>query len=157
MLIGPIGLYQPLEVETNRDATEFAFNTTNIGRNFTADILAGFQNRAGQYNISAKYCRPDGNNSTSQTIQFLTHGIGFDKTYWDLSYNNYNYRYAFSTHPAQTRANFVEATPMSQLTNTGFTLSPSTGSASATRLTASLSTRSRPRSRCRQSMLSRRC
>lgn len=25
--------------------------------------------------------------------QVLTHGIGFDKTYWDLPYNNYNYSY----------------------------------------------------------------
>lgn len=106
MLTAPSGLYQPLEVETNLDATEFALNSTNIGRNFTADILVGFQNRAGQYNISAKYCRPDGDNSTSQTIQFLTHGIGFDKTYWDLSYNDYNYRYAFRTYNAQTYADF---------------------------------------------------
>lgn len=33
------------------------------------------------------------NSSSTPTLQILTHGIGFDKTYWDFAYNNFNYSY----------------------------------------------------------------
>ncbi|TKA77437.1 hypothetical protein B0A49_02329 [Cryomyces minteri] len=81
----------PLQV--NQDATRFALNFTNIGRNFTNEIFAGnFADVRGVYNISAKYCTPDVQKA-NPTVQFLTHGIGFDKSYWDLPFNNYNYSY----------------------------------------------------------------
>ncbi|RDW65163.1 catalytic protein [Coleophoma crateriformis] len=47
---------------------------------------------SGTYNINAKLCYPlnwDSKNS-SKTIQFLIHGIGFDKSYWDLA-SGYSY------------------------------------------------------------------
>lgn len=43
------------------------------------------------YRIAATYCEPD--TGPSQTVQLLTHGIGFDRTYWDLAYNGHNYSY----------------------------------------------------------------
>ncbi|KAF2260400.1 alpha/beta-hydrolase [Lojkania enalia] len=52
----------------------------------------GYQTLAGDYSISAKFCRPD-NGYNGNVIQLLSHGIGFDKTYWDLSFNDYNYSY----------------------------------------------------------------
>ena len=45
----------------------------------------------GNYNIAATYCEPD--SGPSSAIQILTHGIGFDRTYWDLPFHNYNYSY----------------------------------------------------------------
>ncbi len=48
---------------------------------------------AGTYNISVKFCKPDRENGTNPTVQVLTHGLGFDKTYWDLPFNDYNYSY----------------------------------------------------------------
>lgn len=42
--------------------------------------------------MAATYCEPD--EGPSKTVQLLTHGIGFDRTYWDLSINAYNYSYA---------------------------------------------------------------
>lgn len=42
--------------------------------------------------MAATYCEPDA--GPSKTVQLLTHGIGFDRTYWDLSIYNYNYSYA---------------------------------------------------------------
>ena len=42
--------------------------------------------------MAATYCDPD--SGPSDTVQLLTHGIGFDRTYWDLSVNDYNYSYA---------------------------------------------------------------
>ena len=46
---------------------------------------------SGEYNIAATYCEPD--SGPSSAIQILTHGIGFDRAYWDLPFNNYNYSY----------------------------------------------------------------
>lgn len=45
----------------------------------------------GNYNLAATYCVP--NAGPGDTIQVLTHGIGADKSYWDLPFNNYNYSY----------------------------------------------------------------
>lgn len=42
--------------------------------------------------MAATYCEPD--EGPSKIVQLLTHGIGFDRTYWDLSINDYNYSYA---------------------------------------------------------------
>ncbi|KAI9648420.1 hypothetical protein NHQ30_003054 [Ciborinia camelliae] len=78
---------------TNVTTTDFFLNVTQQGRNFTDIALAGYQTTAGTYNISTMYCKPDDDYSTNPTIQVLTHGIGFDKTYWDLPYNNFNYSY----------------------------------------------------------------
>jgi len=87
------GVFDVPTLESNFDATVFALNFTKQGQNFTDVALTGYQNVQGLYNISAKYCRPDNETSSNPTVQILTHGIGFDKTYWDLSYNNYNYSY----------------------------------------------------------------
>ncbi|GAB7347321.1 hypothetical protein MBLNU459_g3399t1 [Dothideomycetes sp. NU459] len=79
-------------IESNYDATRFSLNFTNQGQNFTNISTTGYQTVRGSYNISAKFCRPD-NVTTNPTVQVLSHGIGFDKSYWDLPYNNYNYSY----------------------------------------------------------------
>ena len=66
--------------------TGFVQNLTTQGRNYTALALTDYATTAGIFNISAKFCHPDnaytgGNDSgNGTTVQFLTHGIGFDKT-----------------------------------------------------------------------------
>ncbi|KAL1297756.1 hypothetical protein AAFC00_006293 [Neodothiora populina] len=90
------GQYDVPQLYSNFDATQFAYNYTKQGSNFSDIALIGFQNINGLYNISAKYCSPDASSSPSSSapvVQVLTHGIGFDKSYWDLPYNNYNYSY----------------------------------------------------------------
>ncbi|CAD6584822.1 MAG: hypothetical protein ASARMPREDX12_001761 [Alectoria sarmentosa] len=80
--------------QTNLDATTFAQNQTQQGRNFTETALSGYATTAGTYYISAEFCMPSSMDTTTKpNLQILTHGIGFDKTYWDLSYNNFNYSY----------------------------------------------------------------
>ena len=44
-----------------------------------------------KYSIAAEYCVPD--SGYSSVLQILTHGIGFDRSYWDLPFHNYNYSY----------------------------------------------------------------
>lgn len=79
--------------ESNFDAVKFSLDFTNIGMNYTDVVTTGFETFTGHFNVSAKYCKPEGDNKANPTVQVLTHGIGFDKSYWDLSYNNYNYSY----------------------------------------------------------------
>ena len=81
------------ELQSNLDATRFALNFTKNGANFTEMSTTGYQNVMGTYNISAKYCMPEGDTCQNPTVQILTHGIGFDKSYWDIPFNNYNYSY----------------------------------------------------------------
>lgn len=39
----------------------------------------------GTYNIEATLCFPASSSSYNGTVQLLTHGVGFDKTYWDIA------------------------------------------------------------------------
>ncbi|KAL9108106.1 MAG: hypothetical protein Q9227_007081 [Pyrenula ochraceoflavens] len=77
----------------NQDAIAFAQNFTSVrgGTNYTAEVLTGYANVEGSYEISARFCYPD--QGPGNTVQVLTHGIGFDKTYWDLPFDNYAYSY----------------------------------------------------------------
>ncbi|TVY81610.1 hypothetical protein LSUE1_G005256 [Lachnellula suecica] len=79
--------------QTNLEVPDFILNQTRQGGNFTNEVLTGYNTTVGTYNISTQFCMPSSSNVTNPTVQILTHGIGFDKTYWDLSFNNYNYSY----------------------------------------------------------------
>lgn len=69
------GVFDVPQITGNADATWFAQNLTNIGRNFTDDALVGYQNVQGDYEISAKLCCPDDGIGWNATIQVLIHGI----------------------------------------------------------------------------------
>ncbi|KAH7119902.1 Alpha/Beta hydrolase protein [Dendryphion nanum] len=84
-------VFRKFPVEGNLDITAFAQEYTKNGQNYTQELLQNYTTLTGNYQISAKYCRPDSGHGS--VVQLLTHGIGFDKTYWDLSFNNYNYSY----------------------------------------------------------------
>ncbi|KAL1635543.1 hypothetical protein SLS56_001594 [Neofusicoccum ribis] len=78
---------------SNIDATWFVQNMTRQGHNFTNEVVQGFSTVKGTYQISTQLCWDDKTTADNATLQVLTHGIGFDKTYWDLSFENYNYSY----------------------------------------------------------------
>lgn len=88
------GQFKEVPVETNLEVGAFATRFNQFDFNYTAALLEGYQTLKKSYQISASYCQPDG--GSKGTIQVLSHGIGFDKTYWDLNYNNYNYSYVNS-------------------------------------------------------------
>lgn len=46
---------------------------------------------SGQYELAATYCEPDA--GASSVLQILTHGIGFDRSYWDFPTHQHNYSY----------------------------------------------------------------
>ncbi|KAI9670581.1 MAG: hypothetical protein M1831_005801 [Alyxoria varia] len=90
------GVFDNLETpKSNLDATAFIQKQTQQGANLTKSALTGYRTTRGKYNIDANFCIPSGKASTLKdpTVQVLIHGIGFDKTYWDLPYNDYNYSY----------------------------------------------------------------
>lgn len=72
-------------------ATDFILNLSRQGHNYTKELLTGYNTISGNYEIAATYCEPD--SGPAKTLQVLTHGIGFDRSYWDFSYANYNYSY----------------------------------------------------------------
>ncbi|KAF7898590.1 hypothetical protein EAF00_005036 [Botryotinia globosa] len=73
--------------------TKLAQDFLRAGQNYSASTLSGFTTVTGQYNIAATVCVPSESSSNSDSWQFLTHGIGFDRSYWDLPFNNYDYSY----------------------------------------------------------------
>ena len=50
---------------------------------FLQSIAAGTQNVSGTYDIGATLCTP-ANETKPSSVQFLTHGLSFDRTYWDF-------------------------------------------------------------------------
>ncbi|KAJ4423307.1 hypothetical protein N0V82_002034 [Gnomoniopsis sp. IMI 355080] len=76
---------------SNIEVTNFVLNLAQQGNNYSSTILSGYESIKNTYQIAATYCEPDSGPST--TLQLLTHGIGFDRTYWDISINDYNYSY----------------------------------------------------------------
>ena len=76
---------------TNIDVTNFILNLGQQGSNYTEEVLESHATFSGDYEIAATYCQPD--KGASSVLQILTHGIGFDRSYWDLPFNGYNYSY----------------------------------------------------------------
>lgn len=78
------GVFNVSTLRNNHDATIFIADFTNPKGNFSDEVLLGYQTIDQTYEISVKFCQPDaghGKNSTeNSTVQFLTHGIGFDKS-----------------------------------------------------------------------------
>lgn len=58
-----------------------------ITPNFPAGgLVSGMQPVSGTYQIAATLCLPGHTNgSEPTTVQFLTHGVGFDRYYWDFA------------------------------------------------------------------------
>ncbi|KAK7731528.1 hypothetical protein SLS53_008768 [Cytospora paraplurivora] len=77
--------------KSNIDVTNFVLDLTRQGHNLTSEVLAGYAATKNTYHVVGTYCEP--HSGPSSTIQLLTHGIGFDRSYWDVPINNYNYSY----------------------------------------------------------------
>ncbi|KAL4981662.1 Alpha/Beta hydrolase protein [Aspergillus falconensis] len=54
------------------------------------DLVAGESNIDRSYNISFRYCEPSRAVARNGVVQVLTHGLGFDKAYWDFA-DGYSY------------------------------------------------------------------
>lgn len=84
------GIYNLSEPTDPSQVTLFAQLFTRRGVNLTDQLLEGYSTINGQYNIAATYCVPTNcpPGTNGSTVQFLTHGIGFDRRYFRPSYYN---------------------------------------------------------------------
>ncbi|KAI4146251.1 MAG: hypothetical protein L6R39_003524 [Caloplaca ligustica] len=85
------GVFNIPTLQGNADATTFVQNLTSIRGNFTEEALLDYATVSGAYEISAKFCKPDVENGKNPTVQVLTHGLGFDKTYIDIAVDQYGF------------------------------------------------------------------
>lgn len=60
--------------------TKFAQDFLRSGQNYSASMLSGFTTVTGQHNIAATVCVPSQSSNNSDSWQFLTHGLGFDRS-----------------------------------------------------------------------------
>ncbi|SMY24789.1 unnamed protein product [Zymoseptoria tritici ST99CH_1A5] len=73
------------DLPTNQsDVTNTFLKFITPGSSFMKDIMAGTQSVNGTYNIGATLCTP-ANNTKPEQVQILTHGVGFDRQYWDFA------------------------------------------------------------------------
>lgn len=78
---------------TNIAVTDFILNLTEVGRSLASELAAGSSQISGTYQVGATLCTPispSGQNTTTTTLQILSHGIGFTRNYWDYS-SDYSY------------------------------------------------------------------
>ncbi|KAI0899833.1 Alpha/Beta hydrolase protein [Annulohypoxylon nitens] len=76
------------------EVTNFLLNLAQPGMNFTQSVQNSNDSIAsvtGNYSIGATYCEPS--TGPGSALEILTHGIAFDRSYWDFAYGSYNYSY----------------------------------------------------------------
>ncbi|CZT50457.1 uncharacterized protein RSE6_11442 [Rhynchosporium secalis] len=71
--------------------TETIVEFLQVGSTLPAEVIGSKRNISGTYSISSKLCYPVGKSPNASAIQFLTHGVGFDKSYWDFYSSAYSY------------------------------------------------------------------
>lgn len=64
--------------------TETLLEVVTSGSPFTKEIMDGKATVAGTYSIGATLCTP-ANDTKPKGVQLLSHGIGFDRHYWDFA------------------------------------------------------------------------
>lgn len=84
----------PVRVDSNIDAVNYAwdYDTWSHGR-YNQSRIASVNPVKGTYNISVQLCVPSEARGTGETLQIVTHGLLFDKRYWDSEYEPENYSY----------------------------------------------------------------
>ncbi|KAJ3482976.1 hypothetical protein NLG97_g7426 [Lecanicillium saksenae] len=81
-------------VPTDKDAdtTNFFLEFTRHDSDFMTRIVKSDNTQIKKdYTLAATICHPK--SGPSDTLQILTHGVGFDRSYWDYPFANYNYSY----------------------------------------------------------------
>ncbi|KAI7222727.1 alpha/beta-hydrolase [Hortaea werneckii] len=75
--------------ENQSQVTETFLDYVTPGANFLPSITAGENTVNGTYKIGATLCVPS-DGSVPKSVQLLTHGVGFDRYYWDFT-SDYSY------------------------------------------------------------------
>ncbi|OAA72308.1 hypothetical protein ISF_01381 [Cordyceps fumosorosea ARSEF 2679] len=82
--------YTPTDKEI--DTTNFFLDFTRHGDDFMTRIVTSNNTKIHKdYTLAATVCHPP--SGPSDTLQILTHGVGFDRSYWDFPLAGFNYSY----------------------------------------------------------------
>jgi pimeloyl-ACP methyl ester carboxylesterase len=89
------GLFDVVAPQNDIEVTNFILNNAQQGSNYTAKVLKEYKTVTGHYELAGTFCVPSkGWGEKPKTLQILTHGIGFDRSYWDVPFNSGNYSYS---------------------------------------------------------------
>ncbi|KAG6006666.1 hypothetical protein E4U21_006811 [Claviceps maximensis] len=77
---------------TEIDVTALFLDLSRPDNNATAQYLKDYATVTGNYTLAATYCEPEVHGSRD-ALQILTHGVGFDRSYWDYPFHSWNYSY----------------------------------------------------------------
>jgi len=87
------GVFDYEAPQNDIEVTDFILNNSQQGSNYTAKLLKEYKTVSGHYELAATYCVPS-KHEKPKALQLLTHGIGFDRSYWDVPFNGGNYSYS---------------------------------------------------------------
>lgn len=81
------------EFGNHYDAVQFLAGLTMRPTEGTSPPFSGSQNVTADFAIDGSFCTTNGDYDRSQDIQVLSHGLGFDKSYWDFGGEDSEYNY----------------------------------------------------------------
>jgi len=81
------------EFGTHYDAVQFLVGLTTRPTEGPTSPFSGSQDLTVDFAVDASFCTLNGDYDGSQDIQVLSHGIGFDKSYWDFGGEDSEYNY----------------------------------------------------------------
>jgi pimeloyl-ACP methyl ester carboxylesterase len=90
------GVFNIKAPQNNIEVTNFILDNTQQGANYSKALLEDYKTVSGHYELAATYCVPGDGHSAEKpkTLQILTHGIGFDRSYWNVPFDAGNYSYS---------------------------------------------------------------
>jgi pimeloyl-ACP methyl ester carboxylesterase len=71
--------------------TELVVENLQVASPLAASVIGAKSQISGKYKINSQVCWLAGGSINASSVQFLTHGVGFDKTYWDFYSSQYSY------------------------------------------------------------------
>ncbi|KAK5743168.1 hypothetical protein LTR17_002929 [Elasticomyces elasticus] len=80
--------------QNNVEVTNLILDLTRQGGSFVEQRVQGYAAVHGNYSLAATYCTAPQTSTDQTALTILTHGLGFDHSYWDLPYNGGNYSYS---------------------------------------------------------------
>lgn len=81
------------EFGTHYAAVQFLVGLTTRPTEGTPSLFSGPQNVTADFAIDGSFCTESGDYDGNQDVQVLSHGLGFDKSYWDFGGQDSEYNY----------------------------------------------------------------
>lgn len=84
--VSATGIHLNLPIPDNQTVvTEIFVQMFEANSSYAMSIMGGPSNITGTYNINSQICFPKNGAINASLVNILTHGVGFDKTYWNFA------------------------------------------------------------------------